>query len=160
MRRRPSTPNAAKPLASLKRFSLNLGWPRLRLRQQVLDDGKAITWYVAGKAEGSRGDLFLQINECPIGQTSTYTAAVYAIRYGLCSGWHSMRLSADAARHEREVERLDAWLHRRWFDTLAGRRQYRSLRPECTGWSWSRIGRERLPYEVVDARRCITARTA
>lgn len=156
-RRRP-TRKTDKPLGSLKQLAFKLGWPRLRLRQHVFDDGKTIAWYVAGNAEGSRHDLFLQINECPIGQTVTYTAAVYAVRYGLCSGWHSVTLSTDPTHNDAEVKRVDAWLHRRWFDTLAGRRQYRSRHPECTGWSWSRIARERLPYEVVDAHRCVTAR--
>jgi hypothetical protein len=150
----------SKPLTSLKRFALKLGWRRLRLHRNVFDDGKVITWYVAGKADGSRGDLFLQLNECPIGQAVTYSAAVYATRYRLCSGWHSMTLSTDTAHNDVEAKRLDVWLHRRWFDTLAGRRQYRSRHPECTGWSWSRIARERLPYEVVDASRCMTARIA
>lgn len=157
MSRHRSRPRNGKPFVTVKHFALELGWPGLRMRQ-VLDGDKTITWYVAGKAEGSRNDLFVQINECPIGQTITYTAAVYAIRYGLCSGWHSMTLSADPTRITSEVERLDAWLHRRWFDTLAARRQFRSLHPECAGWSWSRIGRERLPYEVVDAGKCVTAR--
>jgi hypothetical protein len=115
-------------------------------------DDRLITWYEAGKSEGSRDDFFLQINECPIGQTTTYTAAVYAI----CTGWHSMHLAPDGSCDESEVARLDAWLNRRWFETLRNRREFRKLHPECAGWSWTRIGRERLPYEVIDAENCIT----
>jgi len=110
-----------------------------------------ITWYESGNNDGSRSDLFLQINESPIGQTATYAAAVYAIRYHICTGWHSMKLGPNAQPLDSEVERLDSWLHRRWFESLANRQQYRMMHPECTGWSWKRIRHERLPYDVVDA---------
>lgn len=152
---------ADKPLAELRRFARQLGWRNLRMRQHIVQrDGRLITWYVAGQAEGLRDDPFLQINECPIGQTASYTAAVYAIRYRICSGWHSMRLTPSGHCDDSEVERLDAWLHRRWFEALAGRRAYRAVHAECTGWSRARSRRERLPYEVVDAMNCLTGRTA
>jgi hypothetical protein len=103
--------------------------------------------------------LFLQINECPIGQTTTYTAAVYAIRYRIYTGWHSLKLPCDVHCVDREADRLDSWLHARWFESLVSRRQFRTLHPECSAWSWKRIGQESPPYEVVDAARCVTIRS-
>ena len=149
-----------KPIAWLRTFTRQLGWSRLRSNQHLLEERKQLVrWYQSGDSNCSRNNLFLQINECPIGQTATYTAAVYAIRYRICTGWHSLELGPDAHHLEREVERLDHWLHRRWFDSPANRREYRKMHPECSGWSWKRIRHESLPYEVVDAARCITARS-
>lgn len=149
-----------KPIAELRTFARRLGWPQLRRYQHLCEERTLlVTWYESGDSDGSRSDLFLQINECPIGQTATYTAAVYAIRYRICTGWHSVQLGPDAHRLECEVERLDHWLHRRWFKAPANRREYRKLHPECSGWSWKRIRHEPLAYDVVDAARCITARS-
>jgi hypothetical protein len=153
-------PTQGKPIAALRAFARRLGWPALRCHQHVWEDGNLlVTWYESGKTDGSRNDLFLQINECPIGQTATYTAAVFAIRYRICTGWHSMRLERDGNGHLREADRLEPWLHRRWFESLLNRREFRRLHPECSGWSWKRVREERLPYEVVDAENCVTART-
>ena len=133
------------PLGELKRFARNLGWQRLR-RWRHDHDGTTVVWYSAGKADGKRDDLFLQINESPIGQAITYEAAVYAIRYAIVSGWHSMKLTPDGHFDDGDLQRLDDWLHRRWFDTPANRRKYRIRHPECTGWSWGRIGHELAPH--------------
>ncbi len=149
-----------KPLAALQDFVHRLGWPKLRCWQHVTEPTKVqVTWYESGEADGTRDDLFLQINECPIGQAWTYVAGVYAIRYRICTGWHSMRLTTDLRCDASEADRLDGWLHRRWFDTLADRRQFRRLHPECSGWTRKRLRNERLPYEVSDAERCIISRT-
>jgi hypothetical protein len=149
-----------KPVAALQEFVRRLGWPKLRYREHVIElTNVEVAWYESGVSDGSRDDLFLQINECPIGQAWTYVAAVYAIRYRICTGWHSMRLTADLRCDASEVHRLDGWLHRRWFETSADRRQFRGLHPECSGWTWKRIRNERLPYEVLDAGRCIVSRT-
>jgi hypothetical protein len=153
-------PTQAKPIAALRAFARRLGWSPLRRFQHASENGNLlITWYESGNNHGSRNDLFLQINECPIGQTATYTMAVYAIRYRICTGWHSMKLARDARRLDCEAERLDSWLHRRWFESPANRRQYRTMHPECSGWSWKRIRSERLPYQVVDAANCIIGRS-
>lgn len=142
-----------KPLSALSLFALKLGWPDLRCWQQAFEnDGATVTWYEARESEGARGDLFLQINECPIGQTATYTAAVYAIRYRICTGWHAMKLTPDGRCDDIEVKRLDSWLHRRWFDTPDNRRAFRRLHPECSGWTSKRIREEGFPYGVVDAK--------
>lgn len=103
-------------------------------------------WYEAGKADGGRDDLFLQINESPIGQAIAYEACVYAIRYSIVSGWHSMKLTPYGQFDDAEPQRLDDWLHRRWFVAPANRRSYRTRHPECAGWSWGRIRREPVPH--------------
>ena len=64
---------------------------------------------------GGRNDLFLQINESPPGQTATYAAAVYAIRYRIFTGWHKFRLSDSDDDLRREMARLAAWLAWEWF---------------------------------------------
>jgi|SRR6185312_14638822 len=137
--------NTRDPLGELKRFARNLGWQRLRQWRRE-GGSRTVVWYEAGKAAGQRDDLFLQINESPIGQAIAYEAAVYAIRYAIVSGWHSMKLRPDGHCDDAEVQRLDGWLHRRWFDTPANRRNYRTRHPECAGWSWGRIRREPVPH--------------
>jgi hypothetical protein len=133
-----------KPIAALRTFARRLGWSQLRCYQHLWEERNLlITRYESGNNDGSRSDLFLQINESPLGQTATYTTAVYAIRYQICTGWHSMKLGPDAQPLDSEIERLDSWLHRRWFESLANRRKYRRMHPECTGWSWKRIRHER-----------------
>lgn len=156
----PRTGPRDKPIAALQSFARRLGWQRLKCFQHVLEEqNELITWYESEQANGLRGDPFLQINECPIGQAMTYTVAVYAIRYRICTGWHSMKLGLDAHSLDCEAKRLHSWFHRRWFETLTNRRHYRKAHPECTGWSWKRIRSDRLPYEVVDAAHCITVRS-
>lgn len=169
----PKSSSPEKPLAALKSFARSLGWSPLKMSQHVLPAEEMtapvkkagrqpaetlVTWYESGEAAGKRSDLFLLISECPMGQSHTYTAAVYATRYRICTGWHSFRLTAKLASDPVEIKRLDGWLHRRWFETLANRQEFRERHPECANYSWERIQTEGLPYHVVDAERCITKR--
>ena len=61
---------ANKPVTALRAFTSSLGWPGLRMYQQILpaDAMRAmpttVTWYEAGERGSSRSDFFLQINEC------------------------------------------------------------------------------------------------
>lgn len=134
-----------KPVAALRTFARKLGWPSLRSCQHTIEacdtypDGLLLTWYESGLAKGLRSDLFLHMNESPIGQTSSYEVAVFAIRFRLFSGWHAMRLADGQLHDDAEVERLDPWVHRRWFHTLPSRRQFREMHPECVGYSWKRF---------------------
>jgi hypothetical protein len=142
------TDPANKPLAALTQFAAALGWQGLRLNQHSWLDGDnpvITTWYESGTAEGTRSDLFLQVNEAPSGQTLTYVGAVYAMRYRICSGWHPFTLLPNAQLAV-EASKVEAWLHRRWFETLAMRRDFRRLHPECTNYSWSRIQKQGPPY--------------
>jgi hypothetical protein len=127
----------------LSYWASQLGWGRLRVNQLSLSESDApereITWYEAGHSSGGRDHCALQINEEPIGQQVTYAAAVYAIRYGLYSGWHVFTVSSDRQMLLAEAVRLRPWLSRSWFATLDGRREYRRLHPECTGFTWRRL---------------------
>ena len=123
-----------------------LGWPDLRIYQHnCVDDGSptVTTWYESGQSDGQRSDFFLQINESPQGQALTYVGAIYAMRYRICSGWHRFKLSDS-------IEGVAPWLHRRWYDTLVMRRQFRSLHPECDNYSWARIRTQGPPYSQDD----------
>ena len=138
-----------KPLSELARFAATLGWPALRLLQHRWLDGDApvlTTWYESGESGGFRSDYFFQINEAPAGQELSYVGAIYAMRYRICSGWHPLTLYATAEERAVEALRVDAWLHRRWFETLAMRREFRRLHPECADYTWLRIRKQGPPY--------------
>ncbi len=140
---------ANKPLAALTEFAAILGWLGLRIyhhRCPQGDDSILTTWYESGVAEGGRSDLFLQFNEIPTGQSLTYVGAVYAMRFRICSGWHPFTLYDDA-RMVAEATRMECWLHREWFETVAMRREYRRLHPECADYSWQRIRESGPPYD-------------
>ncbi len=131
-----------KPLAALSQFASALGWHELQIFQHRYLDGDTLvttTWYESGIANGRRSDLFLQLNEAPSGQIVTYVGAVYAMRYRICSGWHPFTLHGSAQELAAEASNVEGWLHKRWFETLTQRREYRRRHPECTGFSWPRI---------------------
>jgi hypothetical protein len=138
-----------KPLAALTQFASALGWQELRINQHRWLDGETLvvtTWYESGTAEGRRSDLFLQLNEAPNGQAVNYVGAVYAMRYGICTGWHPFKLFDSAQEMAAEAANVEGWLHRRWFETLDSRREFRQLHPECCNYSWSRIQQQGPPY--------------
>jgi len=132
------------PHTRLKKLTRLLGWQTpLELHQHCSDPKSkdtVITWYESGISTGGRQDLFLQINEHPQGQTKTYVAAVFAIRYRICTGWHAFDLPDDDKRLEALANRLSPILSWHWFDTLDRRREFRRLHPEMTGHSWRTIG--------------------
>ncbi|PHR85855.1 MAG: hypothetical protein COA78_38740 [Blastopirellula sp.] len=150
---RTNNPPHNKPVARLSQFAALLGWSPLRVYQHTLDDRSTenstsiITWYESEENISPHTDCFLQINEHPIGQTHTYNAAVYAIRYRICTGWHQFTLHKSKRDQAAEAERIGQWLHKDWFTTLAKRREFRQLYPQCTGYSWKKI-REVGPPEL------------
>ncbi len=155
----------SNPFASLRTFARKLGWPRLRRYQHILEsensinERQVITWYESDASKGGRKDFLFQINECPLEQLRTYTVAVYSIRYRICTGWHSMTLTSRLECDDAEVERLEQWVHRRWFATQDDRRSFRLLHPECANYSWKQVREIGTPYEVVDAENCVTKRS-
>jgi hypothetical protein len=113
--------DATKPFKRLRDFAAALGWHGLEMRQHPWDDGKVVTWYATNDRK-----FFLQINEHPCFQTKTYSAAVYAKRYGICTGWHCFELAdGDAAAT------LAPWLSRRQFKEREWRRNFKICHPEC-----------------------------
>ena len=134
----------------LRAFANDLGWSDLRQHRHAIEDCEtSIIWYESGESRGSRQDLFLQIKPCPPGQSRTFTAAVFAIRYSICTGWHPLTLDAEQRNPQREAERLEGWLHRRWFESPRSRKQFRVMHPECAGWSWTRLRQEQPPCVVM-----------
>jgi len=63
---------------------------------------------------------------------------VYAVRFRLYTGWHAFAFGSKNEL-DREAERLDGVLHRKWFATLEGRRQFRCRHPECAGFNWGTV---------------------
>jgi hypothetical protein len=138
-------PPGDKPFIALQKFARLLGWSPLRVYQHTITDDPTttysyvVTWYESGDSGNPRTDCFLQFNESPIGQTTKYQGAVYAIRYRLCTGWHDFTLHRNERRLVAEAARLERWLSREWFNSYEGRTQFRQLHPECTGFSWKKI---------------------
>lgn len=144
------------PVPWLSRFTSDLGWPPLKKHRHCAP-ADVITWYLSGVYEGRKLDCFLQINECPVGQQKQFSAAVYAPRYRLCSGWHTFKVAADTS--SRTAARLATWLAATHFSSAAGRRAYRIAHPETIGYSWIRIRRDGPPYQIVDAKAGLTIRS-
>jgi hypothetical protein len=119
-----------------------LGWPRLtrwqhRIREGVGDHSEqVVVWYDGGSVD----DVLYQINLAPWPH-----AGVYAVRYRLCTGWHRVRSLKNSAMVKAEAMRLEEWLHARWFTTVEGRRAFRRLHPDASGWSWRRIREGKVP---------------
>jgi hypothetical protein len=148
-------------LRKLKLVAAHWGWNDLKRRRHTMpkqspNPGKQIVWYESGLSTGGRNDLFLQINECPIGQQVVYAAAVYAPRYRLNSGWHLFKLPAGTAQADDRIKELSAWLHWCHFESANARRTYRAAHPEAAGYSWKRIAEIGPPWEIVDAVAMIT----
>ena len=120
----------------LKQWARLLDWRDLQRNVHVVPEGvptipagRTIVWYTSGDYD----DIALDINEEPRLQ-----ACVYAMRYRLYTGWHALRLSSEGNLH-REAARLEGVLHRRWFATSEGRRQFRRLHPGYTGYTWCKL---------------------
>jgi hypothetical protein len=126
--------------SELRALAETLGWSGLhRLTHDDSEIAATVCWYEAGDIE----ELLLQINVKPC-----HCAAVYAIPYGLCTGWHAIRGLGSPPCIGDEAARLDAWLHRRWFATAEGREAFQQQHPECVGYDQARIARGDLPYRL------------
>jgi hypothetical protein len=148
--------NGDESIGLLRVWSRSLGWKsRLRAyRHWAGRDAKrrlgveVVRWYECGQSTGGRFDCFLQINEYGRPHAEQYEAAVYAIRFRLCTGWHRFRLFGDQEKLKREADRLADWLDWKWFGSIDGRRQFRQTHPECTGYSWAKLRRDGPPLEL------------
>ena len=116
------------------RFARLLGWPRPRTYRHRIPkgtpgcpQGRLIRWHESEPQEG----VSLIINEAP-----TWCAAVYAIRYRLCSCFREFDFHGDLRL---DADRLRTLLGIEWFDSPERRREYRQAHPECSGWTWKRI---------------------
>ena len=133
-----------QPLTLLRKIAVQWGWRDLqRFTHQLPAEERfperLVTWYESGVCKGRRRDLFLQINEYPIGQKVVYSAAVYAPRYRLNSCWHVFKLPAGGARKNARIVALADWLHYENFASPAARKAYRIKYPQTVGYSWKQI---------------------
>jgi hypothetical protein len=140
-----SSETAQRPLSQLRQVAAHWGWSDLqRFTHKLPADErfpeKLVTWYESCICEGSRRDLFLQINEYPIGQKVVYSAAVYAPRYRLNSCWHVFKLPRGEAHKNARIIALTDWLHYDNFVSAAARKAYRIKHPPTVGYSWKKIG--------------------
>ena len=116
--------DSSKPFPKLKAIAAAWGWRGLEMWRQTFEhDGEivVVTWY------STSHPLFcLQINEHPVGNADAYAASVFAVRYGIHTGWHRFELD-----DERTVEALAPWLRRHHFKDRNWRREFRRRHPEC-----------------------------
>lgn len=123
----------------LSDFAEALGWDGLRSFSKIFNDtGQVVVWHEAGDANYSRTHCALQINHYPLRSVDTFSAAVYGIRYRICSGWHAFACR-DSCEARLEAQRLHPWLHREWFQSAERRRAYRLAHRECVGYTWKRL---------------------
>jgi hypothetical protein len=136
-------------------FMHALGWHNVhrfkkRLKFNELDNNETeIVWYESGEIGDNRTDCFLQVDE--LGCTKNLvlcSAAVYAPRFRICTGWHPVQLDAAGTITE-EVDRLRNWLDYRNFSSYSNRRLFRQMHPEAVGYSWKFIRRFGPPYIVM-----------
>jgi hypothetical protein len=130
-------------LARVKNFVHALGWTDVRECRHMFPEDiqpqypyKTLVWFEVGAFP----DCFLQIN-----LRGGCQAAVYAVKYRICTGWHSFVLGKTKKRLTMEADRLHEWLALEWFSSSAKRREFRLLHPECANYSWPRIRREGVP---------------
>ncbi len=128
----------------LQEFAAILGWPELIGYQHRVDSpssnyhGRLVKWYESGSLER----LLFQINEQPC-----LCAAVFALRYRICSGWHAFDYSTRSSRIRAEAARLAPWLARCNFDGVNARRAFRIQHPECSNYSLKRVRDCGLPFD-------------
>ena len=130
--------------ASLRKWARLLGWKHLRRYTHKLHEREQIQ-YIVWYASGDYDDTLLQVNLMP-----SPSACVFAIPYGLCTGWHELRLDETTKSISSEVDRLRTKFDNSFFSSRTGRRVFRAAHPECTHWSWGRIRREGIPRRTGD----------
>ena len=145
-RRKPD--RHADPLFPIvSRFARLLGWKDLESNTHTYSrkakSGETIVRVVRWFDYTSADDLRLQINETPC-----LSAAVYAIRFKICSGYYPILLDDEWANVNDEAERLRSRLHRSCFTTQRARREFRKQWPQCTGFTWTRLREQGAPFKV------------
>lgn len=128
--------------ARLNKLAHLLGWGDLYVEQHKLPPeivaatGRRV---VRSYMYGDPGEVLFQINELP-----RWQAAVYAIRYRICTGWHNFELG-DEKTSRKEAERLRDILAADWFLDRQKRREYRQRHPQYAGYTWRRLREEGPP---------------
>ena len=133
--------------ANLRKFCHAIGWPELRRLEHTVPKSEysprhVIHWYESG----CDNDLLLQINVRPY-----YCACVLAIRYRICSGWHTFNLSGPNAPLS-EASRLTPVIGRVQFSSPSARRAFRAAHPEFASYSAARLREEGQPIAIPTGR--------
>lgn len=130
--------NVERCLPHLRTFASSLGWPDLVAHHENVD-GLDIIHYTSGILAGRERELFLQINELPIGNTDQFAGAVYAIPYSLFTGWLQFDFPNTATAITEAIKRVDHRLNKKWFTNDEFRIEFSKRFPACTGWDWKRL---------------------
>lgn len=133
-------------IASAEAFADYLGWPTLELcEHQIPADVQAriggppsVWWFEATWIPG----VWLQVNQ------QFLSAAVYAVRFRLVSGWYPLEL-ASPKQARREADALHSRLAFEWFSTPAGRKQLRARHPECKGYTNAQLRERGAPCRLL-----------
>ena len=104
----------------------------------------SVYWYQCKKSDGT----WLQVNFAPVGQFQTVSAAVYAIRYRICTGFHVVPDGMPGQWKSVERRRVRRYLSRHHVTSRRGRSRFRRANPECYGWTWPRLRGVKLPHDV------------
>ncbi|QDU77800.1 hypothetical protein Pan97_48790 [Bremerella volcania] len=89
--------------------------------------------------------FFLQVNGLPQ-NIEDYSLCVYAIRYQICSGWRSIRLTSDDQQRQEVARKAAPFFDFKHFSTSEARACYRREFPHSKGYSWKRIQVEGAPH--------------
>jgi hypothetical protein len=128
-------------LRYVRLFATRLGWHKLVRHRHVRADGggpSPIEWFESHAA----GDVVFQINCLPVP-----SAAVFAMRYRICSAWHRFDASNRSLAIS-ESARLCEVLDRNWFSLRESRREFRAKYPQCANYSFRRLRTQGPPFEL------------
>ena len=124
----------------IEEFAEALGWSALEVHDHYYDDfvdGEIIKRDIRYYSSGSLDDIWFQVNERP-----KYAAAVYALRYRICTGWHRVYPYHSPYQQAQELAPILSFSR---FSTLEGRRAFRQQFPEFASYSWTRVRKEGVP---------------
>jgi len=138
-------PNIQRCLPMLSGLASAIGWDDLTPHSRGEGDD-SVVWYESGESNGDDSDLFLQINELPVGNMGTFAGSVYAVRYTIWTGWHSFPCPDTDGNVRFAIERIDGWLNRQWFTDEKLRVQFSYDHPECCGYNGKRIRESSPPH--------------
>lgn len=132
-----------------------VGWDTEEFELGGYDDhGNRYAFGIVGLHDGSGNDLFLQFNQvyCSdlLDNSICIAAAVYALRFNVCSGWFPFVLN-NTNFFPLMSSSLD-YLHLRNFTSSHAAQTYCTLFPECGGYSWEKVRSLGVPYSVVSQR--------
>ena len=116
-----------------------LNWPHLRPEEAKVN-GTTVVWFAS---ESDHGVKF-QVNTMPV-----WAAGVYAFRFRIITGFHAVHIGVTDTELARELWRLKDWLHADLFLTIDGRRRFRKLHPECSGYTQKAYAERGLPYRAL-----------